>query len=223
MTDKLMNGNLKLRYLLAPHPWPEKPVIPESAGADLSAPVFYLSWPGWELYLKRRLAWVPASDGPRPLLLPDLVSPEHDFAVIDQLVQAAGESGAGLITLNRNRPTGWASLAEAITNYVPAADTPPRAGPILDDRSYLALWAASEFQASRSNALVAEAATRERAMWAALKGEESVSEFAFPDKSQFPAAEPDPRAVYAWRSWRRLAAPLIKPGDVILPTAPLDE
>jgi|GEM_PF-1958128 len=222
MTDKLMNGNLKSRYLLAPHPWPEKPVIQESAGVDKSAPVFYLSWPGWELYLSRRLAWAPASDGPQPLLLPDLVSPEHDFAVIDQLVKAAGESGAGLITLNRDRPNGWVSLAEAIAHYVPAADT-PRAGPILDDRSYLALWAVSEFQASRSNALLAEAAIGERAMWAALKGEESVPEPVLPDNNQFPAAEPDPRAVYAWRCWRRLAAPLIKPGDVILPTAPLDE
>lgn len=219
MTDNSLNGNLKSRCLLAPHPWPEYP--PDYQAAD-SRPVFYLSWPGWELYL-RRLALSPVSGGPAPLLLPDLVSPEHDFAVIDQLVKTAGEMGAGVLSLSRDLPDSLPALTGAIANY-PTAPKTPLAGPILDDRSYLALWAVNEYQARQAQSLLDEASDKEEAMWAALKGENEAAGDANPNHDLFPMAEEaDSRTVYAWRCWRRLAEPLLTSADIILPTAPLAE
>ncbi len=84
----------------------------------------------------------------------------------------------------------------------------------LDDRSYLALWAVSEYQVRRSDRLLAEAAARERSMWAALKGEEESAAETPPGS---PA--PDRRTAYAWQCWRRLAAPLLLASDVIVPNA----
>lgn len=219
MTDNSMNGNLKSRCLLAPHPWPEYP--PDYASAENPGPVFYLSWPGWELYLRRRLSLTPHEDGPAPLLLPDLVDPEQDFAAVDQLVRSAGELGAGLLNLSRDLPESLPALTGAIANYSPVEKT-TKPGPLLDDRAYLALWAVSEYQARSSQSLLAEAAARERAMWAALKGEE---EIAFASIAEFPPPEEEayPRTAYAWRCWRRLAEPLLRPSDVILPTAPAAE
>lgn len=217
MTDNSMNGNLKSRCLLAPHPWPEYPADYKSPEED-SAPVFYLSWPGWELYLRRRLSLTPLAKGPAPLLLPDLISPEQDFAAIDQLVRSAGELGAGLLNLSRDLPESLPALTGAIANYSPAEKT-VKTGPLLDDRSYLALWAVNECRARRSQALLAEASARERTMWAALKGEEETASIAEVDR---PLEEADPRTVYAWRCWRRLAEPLLRPSDLILPTAPSD-
>lgn len=217
MTDNSVNGNLKSRCLLAPHPWPEYPPGGERGAAGH---VFYLSWPGWELYLRRRLALSPISGGPAPLLLPDLLSPERDFAAIDQLVKTAAELGAGLLHLSRDLPDSLPALSGAIANYSAARPAPPT-GPILDDRSYLALWAVNEYQARQSRSLLAEAAAREEAMWAALKGEEAPAEGSGRDDDPPPPAEEaDPRTAYAWRCWRRLAAPLLSPADIILPTAP---
>lgn len=216
MTDNSMNGNLKSRRLLAPHPWP---IYPPDYKSD-SGPAFYLSWLGWELYLQRRLALNPAADGPAPLLLPDMVSPEHDFAAIDQLVRTAGELGAGMLNLSRDLPDSLPALTGAIVNYPAVKKASEEAGgPLLDDRSYLALWAVNEHQARQSQALLDEAAARERAMWAALKGE-AVPAPPIKEEDPPPAEEADPRTVYAWRCWHRLAAPLLQPSDLILPTAP---
>lgn len=221
MTDNSMNGNLKSRCLLAPHPWPEFP--PKYKGTeDDSRSVFYLSWPGWELYLRRRLLLTPLEDGPAPLLLPDLVNPEHDFAAIDQLVRSAGELGAGLLNLSRDLPESLPALTGAIANYSPA-EKMAKTGPLLDDRSYLALWAVNEYQARRSQTLLAEAADRERAMWAALKGEEETASDSIAESDPPPEEEADPRTAYAWHCWRRLAGPLLRPSDIILPTAPAAE
>jgi len=215
MADNSMNGNHKSRCLLAPHPWPLYPLDyrAETVG---SAPILYLSWPGWELYL-RRLGLSPAPDGPAPLLLPDLLSPEQDCAAIDQLVKTAGELGAAVLNLSRKVPDSLPALTGAIANY-PAAKKTLLAGPLLDDRSYLALWAVNEYQARQTRSLLDEAAVRQEAMWAALKGETEAAGGGndFPP----PAAEADPRTAYAWRCWRRLAEPLLTPADIILPTAP---
>ncbi len=216
MTDPTANGNRKPRRLLAPHPWP---LWDGPGGDDGGGPVFYLSWPGWELFLSRRLGLAPVPGGPAPLLLPDAVSPERDFAAIDQLLRQAETLGAAVLSLDRRIPESVPALAGALRDYRPDPGQPTETvapQPILDDRSYLALWAATEYLARQSRDLLAEAAAREQAMWAALKGEEP--EPALP--SPPPDGEPDRRAAYAWRCWRRLAAPLIRPADIIVPTAP---
>lgn len=221
MTDNSMNGNLKSRCLLAPHLWPEYP--PDYRGTEKNPePVFYLSWPGWELYLRRRLSLTMPEAGPTPLLLPDLTNPEQDFAAIDQLVRSAGELGAGLLNLSRDLPESLPALTGAITHYSQTENT-AKTGPLLDDRSYLALWTVNEYQARRSQALLAEAAARERAMWAALKGEEENFSAPIAESDPLPEEEADPRTAYAWRCWRRLAEPLLMPSDIILPTAPAAE
>lgn len=223
MTDNSLNGNLNSRCLLAPHPWPQYPPDYQLKTAG-SGPVFYLSWPGWELYLRRRLALSPAPEGPAPLLLPDLVNPEHDFAAIDQLAKTVGELGAAALHLSRDLPDSLPSLTGAIANY-PGPKKYPPTGPILDDRSYLALWAINEYQARQTRSLLIEAAAREEAMWAALKGE---ADFAGADGNPgddftSPEEVAAPRTAYAWRCWRRLAGPLMTPADIILPTALRDE
>ncbi len=216
MADHAPNGNRKSRRLLAPHPWPIRP----DSGAE--GPLFYLSWPGWELYLTRRLSVTRDPDGPEPLLLPGRLDPEADFAALDQLARRAGELGAGFVNLDRRTPESVPALAEALTRYRPggpASEAAEPSGPLLDDRSYLALWAITEYQARQGEGLLAEAAARERAMWAALKGEEPAA--APSSNSSSPAGEPDRRTAYAWRCWRRLAAPLLTPSDLIVPTAPV--
>ena len=82
----------------------------------------------------------------------------------------------------------------------------------------MALWTLTEFQAAAGAELLAEAARKEQAMWAALKGEEATP--MSPSASR--PEEPDRRTAYAWRCWRRLAEPILQPDDLILPTVPED-
>lgn len=204
------------RRILAPHLWPHPPLTPSGGGG---APLAYVSWAGWELYLTRKLGLGPElKSGFYPLFLPDLVDPERDCLAIDQLAQTVGELGAGVLALIRRVPESVPGLAAAIGRYREATgEAGP--GPILDDRSYLALWSINEFRAWQSYRLLAETKAREKAMWAALKGEEE----ALPplrDMIEPPAPEPDSRTDYAWTSWLRLTADLIGPDDVIIPGAP---
>lgn len=213
MTDKASPDNQKTRRILAPHLWMVEALEPASGG-----PLFYLSWSGWELYLTRRLLLTPNRELAAPLLLPDARSPEHDFAAIDQLVKTAGELGAGFLSLRAEGSDNFAALTSSILH---GAGGTPVGGPILDDRSYLALWTVSEYHVRQSDRLLAEAAERERAMWAALKGEGdgsgSVSE-----RPDYPGDDTGRRAAYAWRCWRRLAGPLLIEADIIIPTAAED-
>lgn len=210
MTDKAADVGPGIRRILAPLPLP--PEVPDPDGE----PLFYLSWPGWELYLARRL---PSADRKtaRPLMLPDLRSPEEDFAAVDQLVRAAGELGTGLLGLPGRTPESVPGLAGAIRGYHQGPEGEP--GPVLDDRSYLALWAATEHQARENERLLAEAAAKERSMWAALKGEEGPPPEEVSASGRAPE-EADRRTVYAWRCWRRLAGPWLLDSDVIVPNAP---
>ncbi|GHV56377.1 hypothetical protein FACS189460_1050 [Deltaproteobacteria bacterium] len=204
------NGGTAARRLLAPCLWPRSP-----AGIP-AGPLFYLSWPGWEQYLARRLGLAPVPGGPAPLLLP-AESGEPDLAALDQLVSQAGTLGAGLLNL-LNPPSGPTALASAIRRRAPAAAQPSE--PLLSDRAYLALWSLTEYQAARGDELLAEAARKERAMWAALRGEPAAEP---PPPSGPPAGEPDRRAAYAWRCWRRLAALVLRPDDRLIPTVPEPE
>ncbi len=213
MADKMNDGNPKSRHLLAPHLWP---YVDADQGDPAQA--FYLSWPGWELYLTRRLNLQPWPEAARPLLLPDIESPEADFRALDQLAQRASELGAGFLGLSLKPAESVISLAARIEGYgsPDRGPGPAEGAPILDDRSYLALWTITEYQTRQSRDLLARAAAREQAMWAALKGEEA-------DQSpteERPAQEPDRRAAYAWRCWQRLAAPVITGADVIIPAWP---
>jgi len=190
------------RILLAPRlgPWP-----PSDSGAD-SPPRFYLSWPGWEDYLAKRLNLAPAPDGPAPLMLP--AGPENlGLAALDQLADRAGRQGAGLWPLLQPPEPGPSALASAIRR--PAATAAPR--PLLSDQAYLALWTLAGYEAAAGEELLAEAARKEQAMWAALKGEEASP----PPPAPPPAQEPDRRTAYAWQCWHRLAAPLIRPDDLV--------
>ena len=216
MTDKSAGGRSGPRRILAPLPLP--PAADDkifSPAPDQAGPLFYLSWPGWEFFLARRLGLVADPAAASPLLLPGGRGPEEDFLAIDQLVRAAGELGAGFLGRPGRTPESLPGLTSAIRGYQPGS--PGRPAPVLDDRSYLALWAVTEHQARQNDRLLAEAAARERSMWAALKGEETDDEEVVP---QLPPPEPDRRAVYAWRCWRRLAGPLLLATDIIVPNAP---
>jgi len=211
MTDKMTDGKPQIRRVLAPYPWPFWP--PEESG-----PLFYLSWPGWELYLDKRLGRGPEPGSPQAILLPDRQSPELDFAAIDQLSTMAAELGTGFLGLSRSRPESLPGLVSAIENYG-AAETGP-AAPVLDDRSYLALWAIAEYQTRRSRELLDRAAASEKAMWAALKGEDEPAGFPAAGDLSPSDQEPDRRAAYAWQCWQRLAAPILIEDDVIIPAIP---
>ncbi|UQZ89366.1 hypothetical protein C4J81_09215 [Deltaproteobacteria bacterium Smac51] len=208
------SADIESRHILAPHPWPFRPaVIPSGSQGSL----YYLSWPGWELYLHRRLGLQTQPDGPQPLLLPDWADTETDFKAIDQLNSMASQMGAGLLNLAGDSPESLPALLTSIRAYQGMEAGKP-GGPALDDRSYLALWAISEYQTRQSEALLAEARASEKKMWAALKGEEEPHD---PSETRLdhPASEPDRRTLYAWQVWRRLAGPLLRPADVIVPTA----
>jgi hypothetical protein len=144
-------------------------------------------------------------------------SPENlNLAALDQLADRAARQGAGLWPLLAPPEPGPSALASAIRRP-PAAPAAPR--PLLSDQAYLALWTLAEHQAAAGAELLAEAVRKEQAMWAALKGEEASPPPPAPTPA--PAGEPDDRrAAYAWQCWRRLAAPLLRPGDLIIPTAP---
>ncbi|MDR2724933.1 MAG: hypothetical protein LBC90_02470 [Candidatus Adiutrix sp.] len=198
------------RHLLAPRlgPWP-----PPGGETPSTGPRFYLSWPGWEDYLAKRLGLKPDPAGPAPLILP--ADPEDlTLAALDQLADRAGRQGADLWPLLIPPTESPSSLASAIRR--PTAPAAPR--PLLSDRAYLALWTLTEFQAAAGAELLAEAARKERAMWAALKGEEAAPPTSAPPPSA--EEEPDRRAAYAWCCWRRLAATILRPGDLIIPTVP---
>jgi hypothetical protein len=206
-------GNLTMtenfgRILLAPRlgPWPPPP----GAENPPAGPRFYLSWPGWEDFLTRRLGLPPDPAGAAPLMLP-ADTESLTLAALDQLADRAGREGAGLWPLLIPPTPGPSALAAAIRN--PAARD---VRPLLSDRAYLALWTIAECQTATGEELLAKTARKERAMWAALKGEEEPP----PPPTSTPANEPDQRTDYAWRCWRRLAAPLMRPGDIVLPTAP---
>lgn len=219
MTDNFANSKAEVRRVLAPFPFPPDLEVFGADRAGESGPLFYLSWAGWELYLSRRLSFAADRANASPLLLPDVRTPEEDFAAIDQLVRTAGELGAGVLGLPGRVPESLPGLAGTIRDY--HQGLPDKPGPVLDDRSYLALWAATEYQARQSERLLAEAAVKERSMWAALKGEESEAAEEGLDYGQ--AQEPDRRTVYAWRCWQRLAAPLLRESDLIVPNAPTVE
>ncbi len=197
------------RRVLAPHILPALPAACSGEG-----PLYYLSWPGWELFLSRRLGLTAGPEGPAPFLLPDAADAETDFKAIDQLSALAAQPGAGLFSLAAESPESLPALLGSIRSY--RGEEKPK--PVLDDRAYLALWAINEHQRRQNEALLAEARFQEKKMWAALKGEEAPAPAA-PDRSEG-APEPDRRALYAWRAWRRLAAGLLGPDDLLVPTAP---
>jgi hypothetical protein len=195
------------RILLAPRlgPWPPQSPV------EAPGPRFYLSWPGWEDCLAKRLGLKPDPAGPAPLMLP--ADPEDlTLAALDQLADRAGRQGANLWPLLLPPAEGPSALAAAIR--CPTAPPAPR--PLLSDRAYLAFWTLTEYQAATGAEQLAAAARKEQAMWAALKGEEAAP----PSLPASRPEEPDRRAAYAWRCWHRLAAPLIRPDDFIIPTVP---
>lgn len=210
--DEKLPARAGARRILAPHILPGLPASPSPGG---EGPLYYLSWPGWEIFLSRRLGLAAGPGGPRPLLLPDAADAETDFQAIDQLNMRASQLGAGLFSLAADSPESLPALLGSIRSY--RGEEKP--GPALDDRAYLALWAINEHQRRQSEALLAEARIKEKEMWAALKGEEVPSPPS-PARLERPLPEPDRRALYAWRAWRRLAAGLLGPDDLLVPTAP---
>ena len=168
MTDNNANGNPKVRRILAPHPWPFLPAGFSTADTES---VYYLSWPGWELYLRRRLNLILNDDSPKPLLLPDVADPERDYLYLDQLAQRSAQLGAGTLDLNFNQAEGLFALRDDIRDYASSAGDKPAAGPLLDDRSYLALWAVSEFRSLESDEALARARLSQETMLASLQGE----------------------------------------------------
>ncbi len=194
------------RRVLAPHILP----VPPSSG---EGPFHYLSWPGWEIFLRRRLGFAPGANSPEPILLPDQKDAESDFRAIDQLAGMAASLGAGFISLTPDSPESLPALLSGIRS---GQASPKSGAPILDDRAYLALWAITEHETRQSEAILRGAQASENRMWAALKGEEPSSS---PERPGQPAPEPDRRALYAWRAWRRLAEGILTADDVITPTA----
>ncbi len=164
MNEKLP-AHAGARRILAPHILPNLTASPSRGG---EGPLYYLSWPGWEIFLTRRLGLAAGPEGPRPLLLPDAADPETDFQAIDQLNMRASQLGAGLFSLAAESPESLPALLGSIRSY----RGKEKPGPVLDDRAYLALWAINEHQRRQSEALLAEARIKEKEMWAALKGEE---------------------------------------------------
>jgi hypothetical protein len=200
------------RRILAPH---ILPVIPPALQQTDEGPLYYLSWPGWELYLTRRLGLSSGPDSPRPILLADTADAETDFKAIDQLNTMAAQMGANFFTLAAVSPESLPALLGSIRAYQGEKKAAP---PILDDRAYLALWAINEQQSRQNEALLAEALLQEKKMWAALKGEETPSTSS-PAPGEETPTEPDSRTLYAWRVWRRLAEAVLGAGDVVVPTA----
>lgn len=202
------------RHILAPRIWPGS----EEDSLAGSAPLYYLSWPGWELYLTRRLGV--ANPSVQPLLLGHSDDAERDFKVIDQLVNQARELGTGLISLLEQEPESLAALAETLRSYPENKLVNP--GPRLDDRSFLALWNVAEFQAWEAEGLLTESLIAEQAMWIDLKGElaETEAEDIF-TLNLPPRTTPDPSrrgTRLAWQCWRRLAGPLLIADDVLVST-----
>lgn len=230
MTDNYDNGNLKIRRILAPHPWP---FLPSDLSMEGEGPFFYLSWPGWELYLRRRLNLNFEDGSAKSLLLPDVADPERDFLYLDQLAQRSAQLGAGAVDLNFTQAEGLSSLLSDIRSYTSPQEQ-PAGQPLLDDRSYLALWAVSEFRALESDLALAQAQARQSDLLASIQGEnlgeyDELAENRQPEQSVsgsilndrltiFPLREADSRAVYAWKCWRRLTWGLISDSDQIIPT-----
>ena len=224
MTDNANNGNHKSRLILAPYPWPVQPErLPASQAGENGGPFFYLSWAGWELYLRRRLGFGPiAPDGPQPILLPGLQDPERDFLALDQLIVKASQLGSGVLSLRDGPAEGLHALVSGIRDYSGRKKVAGE-NPILDDRSYLALWAVSELEALESERALAEAEAKQKAMWAALKGEDC-DEDNRPSEDTRPARSAnDSRALYAWKCWSRLAGYILQDSDQIVPTLPQPE
>ena len=178
--------------------------------------------------MSRRLGIKAAPSSPRPLLMKDVLDPERDFLLIDQLAGQASQLGAGVLNLGAGRPEGLRTLIDGISAYDSGRSRDCAEGrPLLDDRSYLALWAISEFRALESDQALAEAAYRQKDMWALLKGENQVegdcADKASTDVANWPPSEADHRALYAWKCWQRLAVGLIDDLDRIILTISLPD
>lgn len=224
----------------APHLWPrperflvrsqkEEEDLPEDSSGEL---LHYLSWPGWELYLSRRLGLLP-TPGYRPLLLDNQLDPERDFGVIDMLVKQVGELGTGFLSLIELETETVADISLAVRQYPQSGNSagsvssPTRPRPRLDDRAFLALWNVSEFHRYEAHGVLALSKALEQEMWLNLKGEEAYEggDLVLPPIAPLPLPEPPDdsplRLGQAWSSWRRLAAPfLADPSQFLLqPTA----
>lgn len=210
MADPADNGNseIKRRRVLAPLLWPR----------EQDGPVFYLSWPGWELYLTRRLGLPENRFQGTSLMLESVDSPETDFMAIDQLAALAAEMGAGMLSLKQVARESVNGLAVAISNYGNGLNQ-SKSCPLLDDRSFLALWSLNEYRRQQTKEALNEAAHKEEAMWAALKGEEPAAAELDPVSKEAEPG-PTPQSDYAWAAWRRLAGGLIRKEDIIVQAVP---
>lgn len=198
------------RRILAPQLWPFWPFC---ESGEPEEPVAYLSWPGWELYLRRRLGLEPLKAF-YPMLLPDQTEPERDFAAIDQMARRAASEGAALVDLNAREPES----AEALARAIGRGPAEPVAGrPLIDDRAYLALWSINQYQAWLSERLLAEASRRQWSMWRELKGQDDSEPQVEAPAAAFPPPG-DSRGDYAWRCWERLSQGLLRSDDIIIAT-----
>lgn len=198
---------IEKRRVLAPH------IFPVFSGAQqTNGPLYYLSWPGWEFYLRRNLGFCPAPNGPQPILLPNVRDAETDYKAIAQLNTMAAQLGANFFSLASDSPETLPHILGNIRAYQAPAKAP---APILDDRAYLALWAIGEYQRRETEALLAQARLQEQKMWAALKGED-FSPKSDPNSAPPAAEEPDQRTLYAFRVWQRLAEDILTADDTVI-------
>ncbi len=220
------------RRILAPHLWPWGPAAQTGSGD-----FFYISWPGWELYLSRRLGLETHPPTAKAICLPDFTDAQKDFLIIDQLAQDPTAASGSLLGGEANfRPQeSTAALAQAIANYEPQEQSSSR--PLLADHLYLALWTIAEFRQVEVREALVLASAQEKLMLEEVRGED----FDFidevldkilekGDEDQDSEAPPDfwaadqiistpgRRSKYAWQCWRRLVGPYLLPADVIIPT-----
>ena len=191
------------RQIIAPDLFPKNSTHLPSQGK-----IYYLSWPGWELFLARQ-ELAPAKDV-QPLLLATGKAAEEDLAEIMDLMRQLELKGV-------NAWTSWLNAdQEELHTITQNIKTPATALPqkgLLDDRLFLALFSIMRLQKQKAEALLAEAETKTKKMWASLKGQE-INEEVPPTAQASTVSSILFDKVMA--SWQRLAAPLILPGDQII-------
>jgi hypothetical protein len=173
-------------------------------GHDYHGLAHYLTWPGWERFRVEKLGEAETGGSLIPLHIDE---PEGFPAALAALAEAARDAASP-----SSRPPLFDVQTGALRGEILAGGRPAAPGKGANlDHLLLALWSAADSQRREAEAILAKALSSRQSLLAALAGEDQEDD----EGAQVQVPPPPEPPLWAARAFLRLAAPVLRPGDLL--------